>query len=712
MTGERTALKSVDDGSEAVKEVVSGARVGDLYACAAAARPARDAAYPRLARSAAVLAATIGVAVLAGWAVDSVRLTSVVHGLPAMRPWTATGIVLAGLALWLAASRSPRLRAASAAPAAVVVAVAAVALFEHATGVDFGTDVLLFRDKVLRMQRAYAAPGRMTPIAAQALLAVGSALLLAPRAKSALSRAAFALLGTVAVVTGGVALVGHVLGLESLDSMLFGYVPAVHAAAAVALLGVGTLSLRPDDLWLRSMAELGRTARAPAALLVSAVLLFGYSAQVTLGAAERAQDATAMALKLETLLSTIKDAETGKRGFLLTGDQRYLEPYDAARARLGHDLAALHGDAPGEAVLTRLQALVDAKMAELAETVALRRAGDAAAALAIVETGRGKALMDDLRSEVDALANAARDAAATARAEELRAAVFAALGGIALVVLALWAVTATAHARRDAAERAAADAQALSAKEIEAREHERRAREVQAELAHANRVATMGQLTASIAHEVKQPIAATLTNAQAALRWLKAADVDEVRDALVRIVGDAGRAADVIGRIRGLVEKAPARRDVVDVNAAIHDVIALLRGELLKHDVAVHVTLADRLPLVRADRVQVQQVIVNLVLNAVEAMMADPGGLRALGVATAADGTGGVQITVHDSGPGLRAEDRERVVEAFYTTKADGLGLGLSICDSIIAAHGGRLSVRANEPRGAVFEFTLPADGS
>jgi PAS domain S-box-containing protein len=245
--------------------------------------------------------------------------------------------------------------------------------------------------------------------------------------------------------------------------------------------------------------------------------------------------------------------------------------------------------------------------------------------------------------------------------------------------------------------------------EAEARESERRYREVQIELARANRVATMGQLTASIAHEVKQPIAAAATNASAALRWLgaRSANLEEARQALRRIVNDATRASDVIDRIRRLIEKAPLRMDSVDINEAVREVIELTRGEAVKAGVSVQTHLADGLPLIHGDRVQLQQVNLNLIINAIEAMSGIAEAPREL-LITTAQAEPGVLVAVRDSGPGLAPEAFERLFEAFYTTKPSGLGLGLSICRSIIEAHRGQLWASANVPCGSIFHFTVP----
>ncbi len=247
--------------------------------------------------------------------------------------------------------------------------------------------------------------------------------------------------------------------------------------------------------------------------------------------------------------------------------------------------------------------------------------------------------------------------------------------------------------------------------EAEARESERRYQEMQMELAHANRVATMGQLTASIAHEVKQPIAATVTNAQAALRWLgcQSPDLEEVRQALTHIVQDGMRAGDVVGRIRDLIKKAPPREDRLEINPVIREVIELTRGEAVKNGVSVQTELAEGLPLIQGDRVQLQQVMLNLIINAVEAISGVSEGSRELLISSGKAGTDDVRVVVRDSGPEVPATDLDRLFEPFYTTKPGGLGLGLSICRSIIQTHGGRFWASPNSPRGAIFQFTLPA---
>jgi PAS domain S-box-containing protein len=236
-------------------------------------------------------------------------------------------------------------------------------------------------------------------------------------------------------------------------------------------------------------------------------------------------------------------------------------------------------------------------------------------------------------------------------------------------------------------------------------------REAQAELAHANRVTTMGQLAASISHEVTQPIAAGITNAQAALLSLgcQPPDLEEVRKALGHIVNEGNRATDVIDRIRALIKKTPPRKDRLKINEAIREVLALAHGEVVKQGVSVQTRLAEGLPLVQGDCVQLQQVIVNLIINAIEAMSGVRKGWRALLISTEQETSGSVLVSVQDSGPGLGAEGLDRLFDAFYTTKPDGMGLGLSICRSIIEAHGGGIWASHNVGPGATFQITLPA---
>jgi PAS domain S-box-containing protein len=244
-----------------------------------------------------------------------------------------------------------------------------------------------------------------------------------------------------------------------------------------------------------------------------------------------------------------------------------------------------------------------------------------------------------------------------------------------------------------------------------AREEHERLRQLESELAHVNRLSIMGELTASLAHEILHPIASARNNARAAIRFLDMIppNMAEVREALECIVRDADRGKDIVDRIRDHVKKAPPRNNRFDLNEAIDEVIEMVRTAIDKNRVSVHTRLAPELNIVWGDRVQLQQVVMNLVLNAVEAMGAVEGRERMLLITTEQKGDGGVFVAVHDSGPGIDPEHLQQVFKPFYTTKDSGVGMGLAICRSIIDAHGGGLWAEANEPRGAVFQFTLPA---
>jgi C4-dicarboxylate-specific signal transduction histidine kinase len=246
---------------------------------------------------------------------------------------------------------------------------------------------------------------------------------------------------------------------------------------------------------------------------------------------------------------------------------------------------------------------------------------------------------------------------------------------------------------------------------VRARRAEESLRILQAELAHVSRVTTLGQLIASLAHEITQPIAAARNNARAALNFLgkNPPDLGEISEALGCVVGDTDRAGDIIDRIRDQVKKAPPRKVNFDLNESINEVLVLARSAITENEVSVQTRLAEGLLTVHGDRVQLQQVVLNLILNAVEAMGSVEAGTRELLISTEQGRISGVLLAVRDSGPGIDPAHLERVFDAFYTTKSGGVGMGLSICRSIIDAHGGRLWAEATEPRGAVFQFTLPA---
>jgi C4-dicarboxylate-specific signal transduction histidine kinase len=234
-------------------------------------------------------------------------------------------------------------------------------------------------------------------------------------------------------------------------------------------------------------------------------------------------------------------------------------------------------------------------------------------------------------------------------------------------------------------------------------------RQAAAELAHANRVATMGQLSASIAHEINQPVGATLINAGTAARWLarQPPNLEEARQSIDRIISDSNRAANIVSRIRDFSKKAVAHEGDLEINEAILEIMTLARAAVSDHGVLVKMQLSDGLPRILGDRVQLQQVILNLIMNAIEAMSEVSEGSRELLISASEAESGSVLVAVSDCGPGLPANS-EHLFEAFYTTKASGLGMGLAICRSIVQNHGGRLWAKPNEPRGAVFCMMLP----
>ena len=235
-------------------------------------------------------------------------------------------------------------------------------------------------------------------------------------------------------------------------------------------------------------------------------------------------------------------------------------------------------------------------------------------------------------------------------------------------------------------------------------------RESQEALARANRATTLGMLGASIAHEVNQPLGAIAASAAAGSRWLSARppDLDKAQRSLERIAKDIKRASTVIQRLRALVKRQAPRKDRVDLNEAILEVLALTDDEVRRHDILVETSLAADLPTVEGDRIQIQQIVLNLVVNAIEAMSAPDGRRRQLAIGSAREDTNAVRVEVRDSGPGVDPSHADRLFEAFYTTKAEGMGMGLCISRAIIEAHGGRLWVGPNGSHGAAFCFSLP----
>ena len=244
-----------------------------------------------------------------------------------------------------------------------------------------------------------------------------------------------------------------------------------------------------------------------------------------------------------------------------------------------------------------------------------------------------------------------------------------------------------------------------------AEEERERLRQVEADLVHMNRISTLGELAASLSHELKQPIAGVINSASACLRWLQRdqPDVEKACESTTRIIRDSNRAAEVINRLRLLYTKAaPAAREIVDVNEVLREMLALLRSEAYRYSIFMHIDVAAELPKARVDRVQLQQVLLNLMLNGIEAMK-DIGGELTIRSERGQDGY--LLISVSDAGVGLPAENADEIFNAFFTTKPHGSGMGLAINRSIVESHGGSLWAKANPGRGATFHFTLPSAG-
>ncbi|MHB8218457.1 MAG: sensor histidine kinase [Candidatus Sulfotelmatobacter sp.] len=252
--------------------------------------------------------------------------------------------------------------------------------------------------------------------------------------------------------------------------------------------------------------------------------------------------------------------------------------------------------------------------------------------------------------------------------------------------------------------------EALHAESRERKQTEQALLQAQSDLARTNRVSSLGELTASIAHEVKQPIAAAITDANTCLRWLSRdqPDLEEARAAASRIVQDGNRASEIVNRIRLLFKKDTLQRELVDLNEIIREMLLLLHGEATRLEVSVRTELAANLPQVMGDRVQLQQVLMNLMMNSVDAMK-DVNGARELRIQSQRGGDGQVLISVTDTGVGLPAQQVDNIFDAFFTTKPNGTGMGLRISRSIVESHGGRLWAGDNSPRGAGFHFTLPS---
>ena len=497
---------------------------------------------------------------------------------------------------------------------------------------------------------------------------------------------------------------------------------------------------------MAAFANLPISRKLTAAFAAVAVVILASSAVVydRLRVIEWAKD---LRVRTADVLDTLQNAtdgmldqETGVRGYLITGDEKFLEPYHrggtayAAAIQALKDLIVNPGQRSRVNELNELATDWRTRIAER-EIALMSKPGTREEARALEGSAAGKVAMDRIRAKADEIERVERDLLARRDAVQDQAFTTAyamtMLGGaVSLVIATLMGILLTRSiaapitcmtgamttlakgdttvevpglGRRDEIGAMAAAFEVFKDNMIERQR-------AQAELAHVNRVTTMGQLTASIAHEVNQPLGAVVTNADAALRWLavQPPNVEEARQALSRITKDGNRAGDVLGRIRSLIKKVPTQHDALDINEAVLEVIALTHGEVVRSGVSLQTQLAKDLPLVRGDRVQLQQVMLNLILNAVEAMSAVSERSRELLIGSEKDASNRVLVTVQDSGPGLDPESFERLFDAFYTTKSNGLGMGLSICRSIITAHEGEMWAAANVPKGAVFQFTLP----
>lgn len=238
------------------------------------------------------------------------------------------------------------------------------------------------------------------------------------------------------------------------------------------------------------------------------------------------------------------------------------------------------------------------------------------------------------------------------------------------------------------------------------------AQEAQAQLAHVVRVTTLGELAASIAHEVNQPLAAVVTNANACSRWIAAQppNLDRIALSISNIVSDANRASEIIARVRMLTKRAEPKKSWIDLNATVQEILPLISDQLRENKIALRTSLSNDLPLVFGDRIQLQQVVLNLIVNAIDAINSAPTGDRAIRISSAKLDGCGVWVAVEDSGGGIDPTSIDHLFDAFHSTKVEGMGMGLTICRSIIEAHGGRIWAIANKPRGASFQFSLPGD--
>jgi signal transduction histidine kinase len=455
-------------------------------------------------------------------------------------------------------------------------------------------------------------------------------------------------------------------------------------------------------------------------------------------------EATDVLETLQAAMDAMVDQETGVRGYLINGDEKFLEPYhrggNAYSAAIQKIKDLTSNDPAQQSRLDELNELAKKWRSGIAEReIALMAKPETYAdARALEGSTAGKTAMDLIRAKVDEIDGVERDLLAKRDAVQKQAFATAyrvtILGGAASLIIATLmgvlltrgiatpitrmtsamttlakgdsAVDVPGAGRDDEIGAMAAAVQIFKDNMIERQR-------AQAELARVGRLTTMGELVASIAHEVNQPLTGIVIHGDACLRWLNRDEpnLEEVRDALSRINQDGRRAAQIIENLRALTKKSEPQFRRLDINGAIQEILALTRTELTQHNLVLHIDLSTGDRTVFGDRVQLQQVMLNLIINGIEAMSAVVDRPKVLTISSEPVETGDVLVAVKDTGAGIDPATADRIFESFFTTKPNGMGMGLSICRSIIEAHGGRFWASPNTPHGAVFQFTVPADG-
>lgn len=663
-----------------------------------------------------------GLAVLTGWTLNIAALKSILPGFVAMQPWTAVSFILAACALPMAAASAPVTRRASAVPALALAVVAGSPLLQYLTGVTFGMNLWLFPGSVLSAQtQGFLHPGRIPLAAAISLASLAGALVLAPRAEGAVSRAVFSALATLPLVTCLAAFIDYYLRLEPLNTFFVGNSLALHSAFDLVLLALGTLALRPDAGWLQIALRNGRVGWTVSLLagLGALLLMFGMNAAVKAGT--QITSAAVASRQLETVLSTLKDAETGQRGYLLTGKDSYLEPYEAARARLPDDLAAAQASLTtvyGQpARLNRVRSLTGEKLAELADTIALYRMGRNADALALVNTGYGKGTMDAIRAEMDVLIGPMTQEAAAQSEHDWLIAEGAAAGLVALAVLAGVSGRAATRKQRETTaslaisqvrQQVLARSQADLATLVEQRTWD--LAQTQEQLAHLQRLEALGQLAGGIAHDFNNVLQAV--QGGASLIGRRSADADSVRR-LARMVSEAAdRGASITRRLLAFSRRGELHTEAVDPVALLADLQEVL-GHTLGTGIEVRAEAPSGLPALLADKGQLETVLVNLAINARDAMASTGTITLAAGVEVLGHGDGAgypgnlkagsyIRLSVTDTGMGMTPDVLARATEPFFTTKEQGkgTGLGLAMARGFAEQSGGGLHIDSAPGRG------------